>query len=142
MRTGDHNPLHAFLTEPLDNFDDRAAVRDFIVDDDHVLPGHVADDGIDHHAVVAQALFAACRHGQFQHAGEVGRFLGVTQIRRDDDRVLEGGPPEMSCQHLEGIHVIDWHTEEPVHLRRMQRHRQDTVGAGRHEKVCDEPGAD
>ena len=62
------------------HLDDRAAVGDLVVEDDHVLAVDVADDGVDHDPVVAHALLAAGRHGQLQHAGEVGRLLGVAEI--------------------------------------------------------------
>ena len=106
---------------------------------DHVLPVDVADNGVDHHAVVAHALFAAGRHRQVQHAGEVAGGLRVAQVRRHDDRVLQGTAAEMLRQHLEGVQVIDRHAEEPVHLFRMQRHRQDAVGARRRQQVRDQP---
>ena len=73
----------------LQHLDDRAAVGDLVVEDDDVLAVDVADDRVDHDAVVAQALLAAGGHRQPEHAREVGRCLRVAEIRRDDDGVLQ-----------------------------------------------------
>jgi hypothetical protein len=45
-------------------------------------------------------------------------------------------------QHLDRIEVVDRHREEPMHLRRSERHGEHAGGTRGCQQVCHEPGAD
>ena len=45
----------------------------------------------------------------------------------------------MACQNVQRVEVVHGNTEEAVHLRRMERHREHAAGAGRVEQVRHEP---
>ena len=59
------------LAEPVQDFHDRPAVGDFVVEDDDVLAIDVADDGVEDDAVVAQAALAAGGDRKPQHPREM-----------------------------------------------------------------------
>ena len=48
----------------------------------------------------------------------------------------------MRGQLAQRVQVVHRHAEEPVHLRRVQCHRQYPVGPGRHHEVGHQPAAD
>ena len=72
MRAGDRDPLDLPLAQLVQHLDDCAAVGDLVVDDDHVLPVDVTDDGVDHDVVVADPLLAAGGHRQPRASGRSG----------------------------------------------------------------------
>ena len=69
--------------------------------------------------------------GRPEQPGELGGRLGVAEVGGDDDGVREVGAAEVVGQHPDRGEVVDRHREEPVHLRRVQGHRQHPVGARR-----------
>jgi hypothetical protein len=73
---------------------------------------------------------------------EAGGLLRVAQVGGDDDAVAQVDAAEVGGQLVQGVQVVDRHVEEAVHLRGVQRHRQDAVGARRAQQVGHEAGAD
>ncbi len=51
----------AELLQLVEELDDRATGRDLVIEDDGLLAGDVADDGVDHDRVIVETLLAAGR---------------------------------------------------------------------------------
>jgi hypothetical protein len=69
------------LPEPVEKFQDGAALGDLVVQDDHIPSGDLADHRVDADPVVGIPLFGAGRHLGAEHPGERGGLLGVAEVR-------------------------------------------------------------
>ena len=133
----------AALPQPLQELEDRPAGRDLVVEHDRSSrPSTSPDDRVDHHGLVVDPLLAAGRDRQAQQPRELRRRLGVAEIGRDDDRVGQVAVREVVGEDVQGVEVIDRHAEEAVDLRRVQRHRQDPIGARGRQQIGHQPGRD
>ena len=70
--------------ETVEEFDDRAAGGDLVVEDDRVATGDVADDGVDHDTVVGDAALGACGDRQAEQPLAGSRGPGVAAERHDE----------------------------------------------------------
>ena len=141
---GAHDRGLARAGDPQDaeQLDDRTRGGDLVVQHDDVPALHVADDAVDHHRVVGEAALGPGGDREAQVPGELGGHLGVAEVRGDHDGVREVEATEVRGQ-LEGrAQVVHGDREEPVHLGRVQRHRQHPGRARRLQHVGDQARAD
>ena len=68
------------VLEPLQELDDGPSGGNLVVEDDRSPAGHVADDGIDDHAIVGQPLLGPGSDREAEEPGELGGGFGVAEI--------------------------------------------------------------
>jgi hypothetical protein len=122
------------LFEQLDGLDHRTASADFIVDEDHIVVGDVADDGEGLRGVrgVTAAAFFDKGHGGLDGSGKVAAFLGKTQVGGDQDRRLhlrQFGKQVIFDKVIGGEHIAG-DGEKSLDLAGMQIEGHITIGAG------------
>ena len=138
VRAGHRGLVAAEVREPVHDLDDGATCGDLVVEHDGALSRDVADDAVDDHPVVGEALLRARGHGQVQEPRQQRRLLGVAQVGGDDDGVAEVARAVVVGDDAERRQVVDRHGEEAVHLRGVERHGDDAVDAGGAQEVGDE----
>ena len=110
-------------------FQNRSAVHDLVVENDDVTVAHIADQHRNSDLRVAQPFLGARRHRHSQSPGEGCGTLGISQVGRHHHPVAEIVASEILRELVERMEVIDRDTEEPVNLRRMERHGEDPIGS-------------
>ncbi len=119
--------------------DERSRGVDHVVGHDGALPLDVADDVRDVRDVVRRTVLL--EHGEVaaDHLGELARQACAARVGRDGDELLgEAEIAEVLREHRQRGHVVDGYLEEPLHLARVEIHRQHAVGAGRLDHLRDE----
>ncbi len=142
VRACDADTAGAVLAQPSEQLDDRGSPGDLVVKHDHISSRHVADDRGNRHLVIADPLLGPGRDGKAEHARQGRRRLGVSEVGRDDDGAGQILASEVIGDLAQGVQVIDGNGEEPVHLRRVQRHREHAACAGGDKQIGDQASAD
>ncbi len=106
------------------------------------LPSTVPDYRVDDDLGIANTLLISCHDRYTQEVADVRRVLGPAEVGRDYDGVGEVSIPEVSGQNVERFQVIDRHAEEPVYLRHMERHCENSVCARRNQQFDRQPTCD
>src|SRR5690606_32214627 len=70
------------------------------------------------------------------------RALRVAQVGGDDRRLRQVGRQEVRRELAQRVELVRRHPEERVHLRRVQRHREDPVDAGGLQEVRHQPATE
>ena len=128
----------------LGGFDQRAAGRDHVVDDDRDLALDVADD-VGHLGDVGLGpALDDHRQRRFQPLGEELGPRHAAGVGRDDDDLLaeELLVAQVVAHVRRGHQVVDRNVEEALNLRGVQVERHDALGAGRLQHVGQQLGRD
>ena len=142
VRACDGDRTHPLLGQPVKQLEYGGTAGDLVVEDDHVPPGHVADDRRDDHLLVVDPLLGPGRDRHAEPAGERGRALGVAEVGRDHHGIGQVAAAEVGGELPQRVQVVHRHREEAVHLRRVQGQREHPVDTRGDEQVGDQPAAD
>ena len=113
-----------------------------IVDQNHILAFHVADDPHAGDLVGDLPLLVANGH---VHAEVLGKGVGplrAARIRRGNQQVVRIHCLEVGQENRRTVEVVDRNLEEALNLVGVKVHGDDPVDAGRGEHVGDELGPD
>src|SRR5260370_25624990 len=127
------------LAQKLKLFKNRTAVGNLIIDDDYIFPVDITNNSLDNHLFVVQTLLAACRDRQSQHTCKMRSRFGIAKIGRNYDGICQIPIPEVVYKHIQRVQMIGWHTEEPMYLRCVQCHCEDTIGSSSYQQIGYQP---
>ena len=123
---------------------ERSAARHLVIDDQRHFSLDVTDQ-VDRprRLVVAVAALVHDRDRQVQSSGVMADVLRFADVAGDEHVVPEIATlAQVVAQDRRGLELVGRNTEEALHLRRVQIHRQDAVGAGRLQQVGHEARRD
>ena len=129
--------------ERLHHFQDGAAGGDLVVEDERLLPLHLADDVMDL-GVFRVVVPPFVKYGERQPEGDGvhARALGAARVGRDHHAVLDARLLVIIAEQFPGEQMVNRDPEKPRDLGRMQVHGHDAVCARRLKQVRNEPRGD
>ena len=93
MHKSQVNVARSVLLHDIDRLCDRPAGIHLVIHDHHIAVFDIADQGKGFRlGLVADAALLDERDRHIHVGGIIAAFLGESQIHRDDDRILHGGP--------------------------------------------------
>ena len=130
-------------TEHPRRVDQRARRDREVVDDEGGAAVDVADevDDLGRLGVIGPLLVSDGEGGAEPPGVELG-LLGEAGVGRHDDQVGQRLRRDRLAQHRHGVQVVDRDAEEALHLRGVQVHGDDAVGAGGFDGIGADPGPD
>ena len=136
------NLLGATLFDAGRGFADGAAGVDDVVEKDHVLALHVADNLQVGHLVGFHALFESDGEVAVEDFGEDRGAFGSAGVGRDDAEVVPVEAADIGEEDGGGEEVVNGNFEETLNLVCVQVHGYEAVDAGCGQEVGHQFGAD
>src|SRR6266581_2554631 len=84
---------------------DGTTIGNLVIKDNHVFPFDIAHNSIDYNFLIADALFAARCHRQFQQTRELRGFFGAAKVGRDYDRIAQVAVAEVAHGSRAELHA-------------------------------------
>ena len=134
--------LGSALAQPGQKFENGAAFCYLVVEHDHIQALDLADDGANAYLIALEPLLGTGRYRRTDHSGECRSLLGVTEIGRHDNAICQMVCLVVASEFVQRMEMIRRNTEKPMHLRRVQRHRQYPAGAGSNKKIGNQARGD
>src|ERR1700682_2151180 len=113
-----------------------------VVEDQDVLPLHLADDVQDLGLVLPRPALVDDREGRAEPLADGARPGHAADVRRHDHEVLEVHLADGVQENGRREEVVDRNVEEALDLRRVEVHGQNAVRARRRQQVRHQLGSD